>query len=777
MPNNSRFGSVAFRFAVLALVASLVPWTGLRADPDPGPDGTGIAGVVRSPDGAGITGAEVVAVAGSAGGSRRVVSGEHGVYHLAGLAAGEYTIEVWLAGSKRLVQGPFSIGSGETRLQDFELRLDVEGDTLEVAAETNRDQVMGTELREAGARDVAEALTVLPGVWKLRKGGIANDVVLRGYQGENLNVLIDGVRVQGACPNNMDPGVFHVDLAEVDRVEVSRGPFDVKNVGSLGGVVNVVTKAPQKGFQGEVTASGGSFGYFNPMGTVSYGGDKVSALAGASYRSSDPYKDGDGAAFTEVADYKPSTTDTAAFRVTAGWAGLYLSPTEKNHFRFAYSGQQADHVLYPYLLMDGVYDNTDRFQAGYERISAGAGMKALRIQGYYTHVAHWMTDELRNSSNMAPRPYGMGTYAQTSASGGRVEAEWTALTLGMEITRRQWNAKTMIAGMMYMPQYSIPDVTATTVGLYGLYDQPLFQGLALKAGARIDRFRSVADARLASTSLYYAFHDTRNTANDYNGASGNLRLLWTPTPALEVAAGVGSTLRGPDPQEFYIALKRMGADWVGNPDLNPARNTGLNLDVAYRRDGYSLRATVYRDSVHDFITVYDQVRLHMVPGVMSPVAKSYANVDAVLYGGELSATAVLGQRFFLSADAAAVRGTKDPRRDLGMASENLSEIPPFTGRVAGRYDDGKYFAELEGVFSAAQDEVDGDLQETPTPGWGICNLRLGAKWKGLSLTVAANNLFDRYYAEYLSYQRDPYRSGVRIPEPGRNLTLTLGWRF
>jgi len=328
-----------------------------------------------------------------------------------------------------------------------------------------------------------------------------------------------------------------------------------------------------------------------------------------------------------------------------------------------------------------------------------------------------------------------------------------------------------------MPQYSIPDTTATTVGLYGLYDQPLSQGLTFKAGARIDRFRSVADARLANTSLYYAFHGTTNTTNDYYGASGNLRLLWTPVPALDVTAGVGSVLRGPDAQEFYMALRRMGADWVGNPIIAPPRNTGINLDVAYRREGYALRATLYRDSVRNFITVYNQKRLHMVPGVMSPVAKTYGNVDAVLYGGELSATAVLGQRFFLSADAAGVRGTKNPRSDLGMTSDNLSEIPPFTGRVAGRYDDGKYFAELEGVFSAAQNDVDADLQESATPGWGICNLRLGVKWKGCRLTLAANNLFDRYYVEYLSYQRDPYRSGIRVPEPGRSLTFTLGWAF
>ena len=55
--------------------------------------------------------------------------------------------------------------------------------------------------------------------------------MLRGLQSRDLNVLIDGQRVYGACPNHMDPAAFHVDFAEVDRVEVGKGPFDVKNQG------------------------------------------------------------------------------------------------------------------------------------------------------------------------------------------------------------------------------------------------------------------------------------------------------------------------------------------------------------------------------------------------------------------------------------------------------------------------------------------------------------------------------------------------------------------
>jgi iron complex outermembrane receptor protein len=47
----------------------------------------------------------------------------------------------------------------------------------------------------------------------------------------------------------------------------------------------------------------------------------------------------------------------------------------------------------------------------------------------------------------------------------------------------------------------------------------------------------------------------------------------------------------------------------------------------------------------------------------------------------------------------------------------------------------------------------------------------------LALTVGIANLFDTYFIEHLSYQRDPYRSGLRIAEPGRNLFTNVSWKF
>jgi iron complex outermembrane receptor protein len=62
-------------------------------------------------------------------------------------------------------------------------------------------------------------------------------VVLRGFQQGDINVLIDGARIYGACPNHMDPPASHVDFAEIQQVEVTKGVFDIRSQGSLGGVV------------------------------------------------------------------------------------------------------------------------------------------------------------------------------------------------------------------------------------------------------------------------------------------------------------------------------------------------------------------------------------------------------------------------------------------------------------------------------------------------------------------------------------------------------------
>lgn len=633
------------------------------------------------------------------------------------------------------------------------------------------------DVRESSAKDVGEALSKVDGISKIRKGGIANDVVLRGFQRDNLNVLVDGVRIFGACPNRMDPPAFHVDFAEIQEVDVMKGAFDMRNQGSLGGVVNIINKSPLSGFRLTPNFAAGSFGFLNPSLTGSYLNDKFYLSGGHSFRRSKPYRDGAGKRFTEYANYRPDSLDADSFGVNTIWSRFGFSPKANHRAEFAYTRQGGDEVLYPYLLMDAVYDNADRASASYT-ITGLQSMKALRVQAYYTRVKHWMTDERRASSAGAPRPYGMATFAGTKALGGKVESEFENLVLGFESYDRNWNAvNTMRMSGAYTDQHSIPNVGVRTAGAYAQYTRTFAERLTLNGGARLDVAAARAHTTAPVADLFWAYKSTRSVSAADTNPSASFQAGYRLPRGFELFAGIGRTARVPDPQERYFALKRMGMDWVGNPSLQPVRNTETDLGIAFRSRRVYIRPTLFYSRLTGYITVHNAQRLNMAPGIMNLTARSYENVNARMYGGELTYNIGLTRQLLFFGGASYTRGSKDTLPDLKIFDSNMAEISPLKTRAALRYGTRLFFAEVEGIASAAQNRVDTDLKESRTAGYGVLNAKTGVHARNINIAVGIDNLLDRYYYEAYSYQRDPFRLGIKVPEPGRSVYLSAAYSF
>jgi iron complex outermembrane receptor protein len=735
-----------------------------------------IAGSVACRDGAQLPRVTLVVTSATGGGSVRLSTGALGTFRTPDLEPGAYEVRASLPGFEEKAV-PVVVRAGEDTALELSLDVATFQESVSVVGEAPRGTLEAAELREGPAVDIGDALGWKAGLWRLRKGGIANEVVLRGLQSRDLNVLIDGQRVYGACPNHMDPAAFHVDFAEVERVEVGRGPFDVKNQGAMGGTVNVVTRKPERGWHATPALSAGSFDLMSGSLTVGRGGEKLSALAGYSHRESLRYRDGDGRRFTELANYRPENREDHSFSIGTAWARTVWAPAPGHQVDLAYTRQDSGAVLYPYLQMDALRDDTDRVNLRYEATGLGPRRASVRAQGYFTRVDHWMTDEKRSSSVAKPRAYSMGTQADTRTAGGKAEAVLGALTVGAEGYERRWDATNEMAGAAYAPQAMIPDVRVRVGGIFGEYTRSLGHGLAVTGGLRLDWARSEADAGRANAILYQAYQGTQSLVASDTLPAAKLRLAWR-RGAWELAAGVGHAPRVPEANERYLALKRMGTDWVGNPDLAPSRNTAVDLAAGFTRAGFRVDLGLFASAVSDYITVYDQARLAAYPGVMNAVARSFANVDARLVGGELgwSLPVVLG-KVFVSGDVSYVRGTQDGDLSRGIAEGPLAEMPPLRARVAARYDDGRFFGSVEGLFAADQDRVDASLNESPTPGWGTMNLSAGLRRGRLGVTAGVTNVFDRLYVEHLSYQRDPFRTGVRVPEPGRSVFANATFRF
>jgi iron complex outermembrane receptor protein len=736
-----------------------------------------LVGLVTAPDDARLPGVTITIRNLATGSSLVIVTAGHGGYSASSLGAGDYEIKAELQGFETQVAERVTLAAGETKEVNFRLPLNSLSETVTVVAAVVKNSIEASEIRESTARDIGEALGQMNGIAKVRKGAIGNDVVLNGFQSRNLTVLIDGERIYGACPNGMDPAVFHADFAEVDHLEVGKGPFDVRHTGSLGGVINVVTKPPNKGLHANLNLAGGSFGLINPSATVSLGTDTVSVLGGFSYRTANPYRDGSGTLFTQYANYRPDTVGSSAYAANTRWARLYVSPRPHQSVQVAYTQQRTSHIVYPYLQMDGVSDDADRANLGYDIIREQARVERISARAYYTRVRHWMTDALRVSSIGAAREYSMATQADTTTFGGSVEIVLGRVTTGVEIFRRKWDATTVMAGSKYAPQYGIPFVAIDTAGGFVEYQRPLAAATRLEVGGRFDWSRSTEDPIKANTDLYLAYKGTRATSSTDTGTSGKIRLIHRAKANLEVETGLGHTVRVPDPQERYFALKRAGNDWVGNPALQPTGNTGVNLGVNYRVRRIMASIGVYHDRLTNFITVQEQRKINTVAGVMNTLARSYENVDARMTSGEISLTYPLTDRLFASASASYTRGTKatDPAR--GITNPNIAEIHPVMGSLNLRYDRAVAFAEAQWIFSGRHVYVDTDLQEEPMPGYGLLNLHVGGQRKNIRVTFALDNVFNLLYVDHMSYQRDPFRLGVRVREPGRNLYTNVSYRF
>jgi iron complex outermembrane receptor protein len=57
------------------------------------------------------------------------------------------------------------------------------------------------------------------------------------------------------------------------------------------------------------------------------------------------------------------------------------------------------------------------------------------------------------------------------------------------------------------------------------------------------------------------------------------------------------------------------------------------------------------------------------------------------------------------------------------------------------------------------------------------NVKLGLLYRRWTASFVVDNLLNRFYYENLSYYRDPFASGVKIPEPGRNFLGQVKYSF
>lgn len=111
----------------------------------------------------------------------------------------------------------------------------------------------GDEIRRAGHASVQEALRMVPGMYVSNWTGSQWDVTSRGFGTglsatnfgflNQLMVMIDGVPVNSAVFAGTDWALLDVDMTDIDRIEIIRGPGGILwGSNAVHGVVHIITK-------------------------------------------------------------------------------------------------------------------------------------------------------------------------------------------------------------------------------------------------------------------------------------------------------------------------------------------------------------------------------------------------------------------------------------------------------------------------------------------------------------------------------------------------------
>ncbi|HEY7991801.1 MAG TPA: TonB-dependent receptor [Stellaceae bacterium] len=124
-------------------------------------------------------------------------------------------------------------------------------------------------------RTLPEALRAVPGVYVTQNGGpgSAAAIFIRGANANHTKVLLDGIDVSDPSTPNGAVDFSQIQLSDVARIEILRGPTSsLYGSDAIGGVILIETKKGAGGPNLTGTVEGGSHGTFNQAAGMSGGG-------------------------------------------------------------------------------------------------------------------------------------------------------------------------------------------------------------------------------------------------------------------------------------------------------------------------------------------------------------------------------------------------------------------------------------------------------------------------------------------------------------------------
>ena len=571
------------------------------------------------------------------------------------------------------------------------------------------------QIRHDQEVSVADIVARTPGVTLARNGGPGQptSLFIRGGDSDQTLVLIDGVKVNDPSDPSSSFDFANLDVGEVARIEVLRGPQSVLyGSEAIGGVVNIVTAQPTAPFQGDVQAEGGSYGTAFVHAGLGGLSDRVDWRVGAWYHSTDSVSAFDKT-FGGVGN-DPFHTAGAAGRLTYA-----LTPDLQFDERayFTWSRVEFDGYDTP----TGNFGNDNEFGRTWQVVDY-TGMNASLFDGRLKNRLAFEYAQIDRRYEDPNQPVTKFTYLDTGAATTVEDQGAFAIAPGYQAVFGAQSSRSTIdtASPPFSPRFV---AGATLTSGYGQVTGDVLPNLTLTAGGRYDAHSTFGGHATGQASIAWRL----------NGGDTILR------------ASFGQGFKAPSLYQLYSEF--------GNPALRPETANGWDVGVEQRflHGRIDLQATYFGRETHDLIEFVSCFGITTGSCATNTVGGFYDNVARARADGvEVQATWRATDRLTLAGnytyDHAIDRSPGSPsfglqlaRRPPNTANLTASYLWPvgLTTDVAIRYADKSY---------------DDPANTIPLQSYVLWDLRASYPiGQGLEVYGRIENLTDKHYETTYQY--------------------------
>lgn len=260
------------------------------------------------------------------------------------------------------------------------------------------DRIDRQTIEDYPATNTDNLLKMIPGINVNRSWGIFSrnaSVTMRGMPGSSRNlILLDGIPLNKTAGGTVN---WHlVTPEEIDRIEVVKGPGStLYGNNAMGGVINIMTRQPQKKLSGFAEAGYGT--YNTVKGQFNVGGNNVKESRGVYWRIGSFYRQGDGY-LLEPGEISDSINVDAYLKEgnANGLIGYQLSGNSKLELDYRYYKDIRGSGVKVYE-EDGSFESftNNNLRLSYEGI---AGKLKLNTKVFYLKEAYYRQSENVNAT-------------------------------------------------------------------------------------------------------------------------------------------------------------------------------------------------------------------------------------------------------------------------------------------------------------------------------------------------------------------------------------------